>query len=557
VDRKNEKPAARNRRKTAPLFFALVVCVLPVLIALPAHSQMVQFDAGTSTLFQATGGSMHVRTPDSEAAIGFGFLNGDFTSGGLYRHKWNNMTFTFGDDPIPVRLPTDLFDSSHYFFGRGASVAVESGQTRIFTFAGLTSNGISAPFFSGGTFGQGTGALFLDHTITKHLQLTSRNIFSSRQTSVSGLEWTPMTSLKLNTDAGVGANQRYFGSSVVIETAPVSLRAGYVDAGEDFQRVLVTTPLTSENVGANALLTVRPLRNLSLTAGHFDLMQPQTLSTAAMHATLNQYSTNYALHNTSFNGSLYRSETGGLGTTGSSLSVNRILTSRFQAGASLFHSREDRGPSLTSFIGMLREVLCPRLTLAQVVNHSNGSTNFSWGGDFLSNPITVGVNYQTVYSPFFPNSPFRQLLLLNLHLQPTHLFQVTTATYVGIDGTVKYSTYGGLLGYRGDSDPAAPSHFKFPRYIVQGKVVDQNGDPVRGAALKIDKELVFSDEDGEFFTRRKHRHAIHIDVELKDFAVAGNFSVRSCPSTAWPALPDSAATLVVVLEHYGNSARPH
>lgn len=558
MDRRNEQPSLGDCSGVTKLVFrlslSLLACLTICLSASLSHGQTFQFEGGSSTLFQATGGSMQVRTPDSEAAFGLGFLNGDFTTGGLYRHKWGDVTLTFGDDPVPVRLPTDLFDNSHYFLARGASIAVTRQRTRIFTCAGFTSDAMSAPFFPGGNFGRGAGAVFLDHEISKHLHFSSRNIFSTRQTSINGLEWSPTVAVKLNGAVGIGNNSGYAASGISIDTAFVSLRAGYVGAGEDFQRLLVRTPLTSENTGANFMITVRPLRRLDLTVGHFSLMQPQVLSERALHATLNQYSATFRVQNTSIMGSFYQSETEGMTTLGSSLSVTRDLTSRLQAGASLYHAREDHGPGFTSFVGMLRELVCPRLSLIQLVNHAGDSTNFSWGGDFTSNPVTVGVNYQTVYSPFFPKSPFRQVLLFNLRFQPTHLFQVTSATYVGIDGSVKYTTYGGLFGYRDETNTATTSHFKFPPYIVQGQVLDENDVPIRGAAILVDRDLVFSDVDGEFFIRRKNRHPVHIEVSLHDFAEVGNFTVLSCPATAVPSLSDSATSVRIILKRRPNQA---
>ena len=556
MDCGNEQPPVRHLPSlivdSARISLWLLASVLPCLTVICVHSQVFQVQGGSSTLFQANGGSMQVRTPDTEAAVGLGFLDGEFMSGGLYRHKWGELTVTLGDDPIPVRLPTDLFDSSHYFFGRGASVAVQRRRTRIFTFAGVTSNGTSTPFFPGGNFGKATSAVFLDHEFSRKLHFSSRNIFSTRQTSISGLDWVPILALKLSAATGVGANSGYFASGISVETARLSIRAGYVDAGQDFQRLLVTTPLTSENTGGNFMVTVRPLRHLDLTTTHFNLIQPQIQANTVVHANLNQYSATFHVQNTSLTGSLYQSTTQGMATSGSSLALAHNLTSQLSAGASLYHAREDHGTSITSIVGMLREIVCPRLSLTQLVNHSNGSTNLSWGGDLTSNPVTVGVNYQTVYSPFFPKSPFRQVLLFSLHFQPTHLFQVTSATFVGIDGSVKHTTYGGLMAYRGEADTGSASHFKFPPYVVQGRVVDENGDPVRGAAILIDKDLVFSNQDGEFFIRRKNRHPVHLNVQLNDFADAGNFAVLSCPSTAVPSAPDPTTSIRVVLQRHAN-----
>ena len=523
------------------------------LAGLPcARAQVFQFDIGSSSLFRATGASMRVLTPGSEANIGLGSLDGNLTSGGFYRRDWENMTFTLGDEVNLFQLPTDLFDSSHYFFARGASMSAHADGNSIFAFVGVTSTGVIVPFFRSGTFGQGAGALFLDHRLSRTLHLVSRNIVSSRQTSITGLEWKPASSIKLDSAAGVGANRGFVAIGGSVETEILSLKAGYADVGKNFQRILVSAPLTSENTGANVLLKLRPRRYFDLTAARLSLVQPATLSTPQIEAVLNQYSATFRFAKASLSASLFKSETQSIGTSGLALSASRNITGRIQASANLYRSRESRLPAATALVAMLRETVSSRLSLTEVANHSNGSTNFSWGGELTSNLITVGVDYQTVYSPFFPRSPFRQVLLLNLHFQPTHLLQINGSTFVGVDGSVKYTTYGSLYGYRDTSDYAEPI-FKFPRYIVRGRVVDQSGEPIRGAAVGIGDNLLFSDRNGEFFVREQNRHPVHVEVKLREFAAPGVFAVRSCPATAIPFSQQLPHSILIVLERRSNS----
>lgn len=511
------------------------------------QSEVFQFTAGSSSLFQATGGSMRVLTTDSEMSFGIGLLNGSLTTGGLYRRRWKAITVTVGDDLIPVRLPTDLFDSSHYFFGRGVSAVIQRERTRMFVFAGATSDAIGAPFFQGGSSNHGAGAVFIERRISRNLHLFSRNIFSARQTNLGGIDWQPVSILKASLSGGIGAGHGYFGSGLSIETQLISLKAGYVATASDFQRVLVSAPVTSENNGGNFLLTVRPRPFFDLTAAHFNLQEPLGRTTNVVHASLDQYSAGFRRGGTRATASLFRSTTDGLFSIGSSLSLTQDLSSRLQVSANLFRSRTMNASSLTSVVAMFRETVSSRLSLNQVVNHANSGTNASWGGDFLSNPLSVGVNYQTVYSPFFPKSPFRQVLLFTLHLQLTHLFQLNTSTYVGADGSPKYTTYGGMSGFHTGSDFGTGDSFRFPQYIVRGKVVDERGEAIAGVALRIGPDMVFSDSHGEFFVREKKRRPIRIEVVLKDFTTPGNFGINSCPPTALPTSSDSRPVVYIVL----------
>ncbi len=169
------------------------------------------------------------------------------------------------------------------------------------------------------------------------------------------------------------------------------------------------------------------------------------------------------------------------------------------------------------------------------MNTTSGRTSVSYGGEFLSNPVAFGVDYQTIYSPFRTDDPFRQVLLLHLRLQPFGSVQVNGATYVAPDGSVKYTTYGNTMLYRGGENGSGTTpNFKLPKYIFSGQVVDEDGHPIAGAALRIGDDLVFSNSEGEFFLRRKKNRPCHVDVEFDQFLVPGSFSVASSPTLVAP-----------------------
>ncbi len=182
-----------------------------------ASGQAVQLEGGSSSLFQASGGSVDIHAANYDGWAGLGSLDGHVRFGAFLSRQWQGYTFGAGDHTIPLQFPTDIFDNSHYFLGRGASVTAKDQRMSVFAFAGATSTGFIAPFFRGASPEDGVGLLFFDMKLTPKLRAVSRNMFSNRQTSINGLEWQPWTWTKAAFSAGMGANQGYLASSLAAD----------------------------------------------------------------------------------------------------------------------------------------------------------------------------------------------------------------------------------------------------------------------------------------------------------------------------------------------------
>ena len=364
-------PAIRPSRRILPVG----ILAAGLLFNLPlVRGQTFQLGGGSSSLFQASGGSVEVHAPNYEGWVGVGSLNGQMRLGAYLSTQWRGTTLGWGDNTIPFRFPTDIFDSSHYLLGRGASIAVKKKRFSLFAFGGATSQGFSSPFFRGARAENGVGLLFLDVKLTPKLQLFSRNIISNRQTSINGLEWQPRAGVKAALAAGVGANQGYLGSTVAVDRRWLSLKAGYFVAGSRFRRIVIQSPLSSETDRENILVTLHPKPFLDFTVGHFNFLQPASDTSAALRATLNQYSASARAARFTLTASWFDSRVRGTRTEGTSVSLRRDFASRVQTGITFFHSRSGRTPSSTSLVPMIREVISPRFSLLQMVTHTNGQT---------------------------------------------------------------------------------------------------------------------------------------------------------------------------------------
>lgn len=530
---------------------ALLLLVL--LLRVPAWGQVFVVQGGSSSLYGAHGGSVTIRTPKYEIGLGSGVFGGP-QFGGYLRTEYRGYTFNLGDDTVSFRLPTDVFNPSHYFLARGLGMGRQWEETSLYGFIGATSTGFSTPFFRAAQPETVAGGLFFDRQLRPDLRLFSRNIFSERQTSIHGLEWQPTPILRAAVAAGVGANQGYFASSLTAERGWASLTAGYTHAGDRFRRIVVDSPLSAETDRENIQLVLKPKPYLTLTAARQNFLSPLSGPGASLRGSINQYNVTATAAGFLLASRLYDARVSGNRNLGTSLSVGRNITDRVQANANWLISRPEGGSTSTSFVATVREALTPRLSLVQLITTSAGHTTVSFGGHFLSNRFTIGVDYQTVYVPFQTDNPFKQALALTLRF---HLFgnlELNAGTYVAPDGRVRYTAYTRTFLYHGPFSAEAPAVVIFHKYLIHGRVTDEEERPIRGAALRIDGEMAFTDSDGEFFVRKRKTGPYRLEVVVSEFLQPGRYEVLSAPTTVTAARDDEATPVLIILRRVRRSA---
>ncbi|HEX4425807.1 MAG TPA: carboxypeptidase-like regulatory domain-containing protein, partial [Terriglobales bacterium] len=324
-------------------------------------------------------------------------------------------------------------------------------------------------------------------------------------------------------------------------------KGAYVIANRNFERVGVSSQSSTENDKENLEIQFRPSESLNFSAARFNLVPAPTKDQAGDAAVVNQFTVSARKAGFQFVGSSFSSQTGLANAQGWSASAGRTIGDRLQASTSFFRNTSNRGPPSSSWEQSLREIFSPRFNLLGILTHSDGGTSLSWGGSFLSNPIAVDVEYQTVYSPFNPLKPFHQVLLLNVRLQPLGSLILNAASFVTPEGAVKYTTYGSAWLQHGDASPLLSNKFKLNKFIVSGRVVDQAGNPVEGAALSVNDELVFSDATGGFFLRVKKHKSYQFAVLPDDFMCPGKFQITSAPSRVIPSSSESESSGINVV----------
>ncbi|MCL4522384.1 MAG: hypothetical protein M1453_09335 [Acidobacteria bacterium] len=550
-------PARRPLRSFAAVF-ALAACLAALAPSASAQGQAFKFQGGTSTLFGGHGGSVEVRGSNYTGRIGLGLLNGKLRYGMYYATTWHNILWGSGDQSIPFALPTDIFNRSYYFLGRGVSASWKDSRNSFFVYGGTTTLGFSTPFLSLAEDRGKAGALFYERKLTSSLRFYSHNVVAARQTSLQGIEWAPSERMRMAFTGGIGNNQRYWASSLSLDKEWIEVDASYSRAGDAFRRIRVEAPISSETDRENIRITLKPLSNLQFTASRQNYLSPLQSGGASERATVNGFSAWTSFRGLQVHGSYFDSTTQSGRARGLTVGGRRNWFNRVETSADYMRSAPSLGPAFHSMVGTVRERITPRISLSQVVTLSNGQANVSFGGSFFSNRFSFGLEYQTIFLPFQTggSSQFKQVLALNLRLRLWGGLEVNGASDVTPLGKVRYTAYATGYSYRGAAYDRGntSSNGAIYDYVVRGRVVEEGGQPVRGAALKIDEDIVFTDSQGSFSLRRKKPNESEISVAFDQFVLSGNYAVISAPKVVKASREETAELYEVVLKRLRNVA---
>jgi hypothetical protein len=533
-----------------------IAIVSMVCLACPhrATGQVFQLGGGASSLLDAEGGSLEVHGADYTARIDLGYL-GKPAVGFFFSRPYKTSVIGAGDQQIPFVLPTDLFDHSFYFLGRGMSLTRNVGDSRLFVFAGETADGYFAPFLSVARNDTPAGAIFYERQLSPTLRFFSRTIFSTRQTSIQAIDWTARKDMKVGLSAGIGNNQPYGSSSFTMDKRWVVLDASYALSGRNFQRVLVATPQLAENDRENIRLELRPATNVRIVISRNNYLA-SFMPNQYERAMVEGFGASAAAGGFQFNGSYFASTTVAGSSSAQDLGVRRNVTRHLEVGADYLRSSYQRGAVVHSMLGNVREIINSRLSITQIISHANGQTTIDYGGNFISNFATLSVDYQTLFLPFAQSATgqLKQVMVLGLHFQLPRGLQFNMDTNVTPLGQVRYTTYGSTYAYHGlgNTSPGTSFSGRFLENVVRGEVLDPEGMPIPGAALQIGSELAVSDSDGNFMVRMKKSRELSLKVAFDEFTAPGRYVIVQAPQTVKATREDAAQEYSIVLRRLPN-----
>ena len=291
-------------------------------------------------------------------------------------------------------------------------------------------------------------------------------------------------------------------------------------------------PLLSEPDRENAVVTLKPTRFFTISAGRQNFLTPLSDSQNNVRSSIDQGTASLDVAGVGLLASFYHSTYLGNWNNSTAYAASRDFTSRLHATASYLESRPNNAAKTRSFIANFSQVLTPRWNITQVLTRSHQQTKVSFGGGFLSNLVSVSAEYETYYVPQRNSAPFVQAMIIDVQL---HLFRGVTlhgGSFVAPDGSLRYTADArGIMTRETTGGAGSVQHYSIGSSILRGRVMDSKGQPVEGAALLIDSVPVFTDSDGRFFLRERRPHTHKLQVLPDRFLNGGSYEVESAPAT--------------------------
>jgi len=518
----------------------------------PLGAQVFQLQGGGSSLFEGYGGVLNVWGNGYEGSIGVGYLDGLRLGWSARRLVRQRDTLRLGNDALPVQFDTDVFGGGSAILVQGASLQRRRGRTTLQLFGGASAHAVAAPYFASNTPSRALAYGRLHYDVSRELSIAGHAVATDRQTLLAGARWTPRSGVALGATGGMGSGAPYGALALDARRPAFDIKAAYVAMGDGFRRASAPMPLQSELERENLLVTWRPLERLTLSAGRQHFRQDSSFVGLSRRATLNQVSATSRLLGASLSSGWFVSESQGVRNVSSALSARRAFGQRLDSEFYLLQVWEPAPSRVTTPVLILRESITPRLSLLQVITREpgRGRTSVALGGTVHTGLSSVSLDYQVAHSPYLTSNPFVQTIGLNARLQ-LGAYALTFGSFVTPDGKVHYSAQGSTFYYRGGAGGGSATSLnttgRVARFVVTGRVVDEKGTPVDGAAVEVGGELVYTDSRGRFFVRRTTNGAVAIRVVLDDFLTPGTFELVEAPSTATPARDDRATLLTIVL----------
>jgi outer membrane protein OmpA-like peptidoglycan-associated protein len=537
-------------RRKLPAALSGIGLGLVLCAGLPARSAaqtVVEVEGGGSSLLGGYGATANFWRTNVDGWLGIGYLDG-LRVGAFLRKAVNKDTLGVGNSVLVMRFPTDVFGGGSNLLVQGVSFAGGNARTSFLAFGGASSSGLGAPSFQPTDIQRPMGALFLRHRLSPTVRLSATTLFADRQTVVPGIEWQPTADITTGFATGIGSDRPYAASSLVMRQGRLGVKAAYVWNPSRFRRAAVPNPNQTEIDRENLALTYDLGSEFQVGASRQNFVQDSADSKPAQRASGNSVFAAGRWKELRLTAGLYDSRSNGVRNLSSYYAVGRQLRTWLDAELFVLQSRPEGQSSSTTPVVNLRWRLSPKLSLMQQLSLHQREPTVLFGASVITAIGEFGADYQIVHQPFEPFNPFRSTLNLTARLQ-LGSYSTRIGTYVQPDGSVDYSASGSTFLYMGAFGGVQPQRVgeSLGRYVVRGMVHDESGNPVEGAAVDLSGEMAFTNSQGEFFVRVRRPSRFRLEVQLREFLLAGHWEVVTAPPEAIGEPEDRAHGVEIVL----------
>jgi hypothetical protein len=507
--------------------------VLALLMA-PAtvFPQMFRIQGGAGTVGGSQGGALSIYQPSATTAVGFGISDG-LHIGFSRTVQLGASTVVAGDSRLTLRLPTDFAGDGRGLLLRGLTFNTERQEpgkpgVGVSAFAGWTGNGYSNAFQSAVNPTNPIQILTGHYALSRSFDFSAVTVHGTRSSVLTSALWT-MTphaeaAATIGFTGGVPVLRLRTRSSGDTWKGEISYTSGAVRLQPEPELLTGTV----ERVGWNATMSKRFGSWLALDGGRQEYNTADAIDAPSFGVLAGRsamYEGGVTVRHRSLEGGIRLLQSvSGTQTSGGEVLLagwhNRIVDVRSTG----IRSRNMDGSISTSASIDTSERFSSRLRLTEGTTFANGAPTFDFGGSYDSRWGSVSVDHRETFIPFGTEAGFHRVLSLSVRLH-------VGSTEVGGNQVIGHGLPL-LVNLSGDSflgsdlgSMASPqSHMSsLPKYSIEGTVENAAGEVVRGAAVKVGQQVVYTDSEGRFLLRFSQASPVVLDVDPAQFLTAESY----------------------------------
>ena len=537
-----------TRRRTSRL--AALAGLWLATAVLPARAQtVVELQAGGTSLYDSYGLSANVFGRKYEGWAGVGYQNGWRFGAGL-RTGFGDDTLSLGSNVLLSVLPTDVFSFGVNVLTQDVRYTLVHGRTTVSAAVGWAAGANESQFFRTYAFDAPFGALTARQQLGNRWLLGFSGTFAERQTALASAQWLALPSLILAASGGIGSNNPILAASASFAVERLSAVASYTWLPDGrFRRVDLPYPLQSEADKLNLRAEYEPWPEIAFGVGLQNFLQDSGGPTVVTARGTTAFA---RAHRFGFRAQagIFDSQSEGITNFSNYFGLGRSFGRLLDIETYLLQSRPSNGTLRNTPVINLRERVTRRVSLLQQLIWNDGDLTVQFGGDVVLPLGDLSVSYQLVQQPFAPEEPFKSVLSISARLQLGR-YATSVNTTVLPDGSVDYlataSTFLYLGQFGGMQPNAVGGGMRPGRFVLRGRVLDETGRPVEGAAISLNNELAFTNAEGQFLIRVNRLDDYRVQVRGEEFLLPGEWEVLSAPATIRAEREDRAQSADIIL----------
>ena len=545
------------RRASATRALAALLVVLSAGATRASGQTVVELQAGGTSLYDSYGGSVHFYTSNYTGWLGVGYQNG-FKLGAAVQTSFHQDSLRIGSSVLLQRYATDLFSIGINVLTQDIRYTWVRKRTVVMAAAGSAAAAYGSQFFQAYSFDAPFGALSARHQASRQVNLGFDGVIAGRQTAIGSVAFFPRVNLGLAASGGIGSNAPYGAVALEYKTRTVAVRTSYVGMGDNFRRADLPYPEQTEAYKENIQVDWQPWTQVSLGVARQNFLQGATDSTPSITASGNTAYGGITRFGVRAQAGIYDSHSQGISNLSTYLALGYSFGQWVDAEFFLLQSRPSVGPNTTTPIISLREHLSRRLSLMQMISFNNGKPTFQFGGDLMTSIGDLSVSYQIVQQPFQPINPFKSVLEPRPPGCSWAGYSTSVNTVIQPDGRVDYLATASTFLYMSQFGGMQPNLIspQIGKFVITGRVVDELGQPVDGAAIDFDGNITFTNPEGQFLIRLGRPRDYKVTVMFSEFLAPGRWEVVSAPASLRATSEDRATSTDIVLHRVVDPVAP-